>query len=375
MSMLIGKDSVDEPMGYASYIGSSTGNETVYLPLLMDTNYGFNTYFYVQNVTSSPVDVDIVYSDGTTAEINGLQPWASQKVDNQAETHSLTNFSAILTATGDIIASVVETGDGSYGQALYSYGGFVAGSQNPIFPLVNENNYGYWTSVTIQNMGSVSTDVTVTYTHTYAGTDCYETQTIPAGETRTFASYVFRWNPSLYPHPAPVTNCVMGELWVGGGIVTANSASQLLVGIDNQLNQDTGKDKGAALMSLNPTTATDTLVFPDIRQWHGTWAWWSSWTIINVSGVSLPAGDIDCHVTGSDDSGVVDRHITNPTALANGQGWLQQFFDGFNPISNGFAGGAVCVSSTGEIVGSVNILGDDAPGDLDTLAVYEGINP
>jgi len=99
MSTIIGKDGSGDPMNYASYIGTSAGAGTVYLPLLMDSNYGYNTYYSVQNTSSSPVDVVITYSDGlVVSPITALQPNASVTIDNQAEAHTAKKFSAVLTA-------------------------------------------------------------------------------------------------------------------------------------------------------------------------------------------------------------------------------------------------------------------------------------
>jgi len=376
MGMLKGQNAVGTSISYASYVGASDGNPTVYLPLLMKDNYGFNTFYYVQNTSSANVDVTVEYSDGTGTSISGLKPGASAKIDNYDETHSETHFAAELNATGNIAVVVVEYSDDTIGKQLYSYNGFGLGATNPIFPLINENNYGYWTSANIQNIGTVDTEVTLTYTPSLMGTACTETQTIPAGEKRDFASYAFRWDPTLHGYPYPIsTTCTLGETFVGSAVVTTNSNSQPLVGIVNQLNQTDDPNKGAALMSRNVSLASDMVVYPYLQQWFGSQHWWTSWTIINVSGSTLSAGDISCHVTGSNSSGPVDTNITNPEALADGEGWLQQFYWDQGPLGVGFIGGAVCTSSSGDIVGTMNILGEDVGVEYDALGVYEGINP
>jgi|GEM_PF-764214 len=377
MSMLSGKTGNGSIINYASYIGTSMGSDSVYLPLLMANNYGYSSYFYVQNTSAANIDVDIIYSDGTTNyTIRDLPPSASAKIDNRTdEAHPALSFSAELTATGPIAVAAVEYSNGNMGDQLYAYTGFPNGSTNPIFSLINEHNYGYWTSANIQNIGDVETTVTITYTPSVAGSPCTETQTIPPGEKRDFATYAFVYSPSIYPYPV-TTNCNRYGTFIGVGVVTGNSAGQPLVGIDNQINTSNDPNKGAALMSLGPEAGTETVVFPYVRQWDGSQKWWSSWTVINVSGTTVPAGDIECRVTGSDSSGPVDTIISNPTSLADGAGWLQQFYGGFPPLSDGFVGGAVCTSQTGkEIVGQVNILAHLAGIDVDSLAVFEGINP
>jgi len=224
-SMVIGEDSLGDPMNYASYVGVSAGSPTVYLPLLMDSNYGFSTYFAVQNTSSNPVDVAISYTDGLSNSIVGLQPGASVTIDNQGEAHTQAVFAATLTATGgDIAVAVVEWGDGSYGKPLYAYNGFSNGSTNPVFVMVNENNYDYWTSLQVQNIGTVATTVTLQYTPTSGGTACTETLTINPGEMEVFGTYAFVFTPQT-----PGSTCVMGETFIGVASVLTNSASQNLV--------------------------------------------------------------------------------------------------------------------------------------------------
>jgi hypothetical protein len=54
---------------------------------------------------------------------------------------------------------------------------------------------------------------------------------------------------------------------------------------------------------------------------------------------------------------------------------LHQFYKDRSPLPNGFVGGAVCSTPGGKIVGTMNILANDAGIVIDSLAVYEGINP
>jgi len=375
-STVIGKDGSDVAMNYADYVGKSAGTGSVYLPLLMDSNYGYSTFFYVQNVSTSNVDVAITYSDGLVVSgITALAPGASAKIDNQAEAHTSAKFSATLTATGgDIVAAVVEWGDGSYGNPLLAYNGFGNGSQYPVMPMVNENNYGYWTAIPIQNMGGSPTTVTVSYTPTKAGTACTETMDIPAYAQREFGSYAFAY--SGVPGTNWSTTCTLHETFVGSAVVTVNSAGMDLVGLMNQSSTlSAGTDKGGTIMTFNASDATDTVIFPDIRQWHGTYAWWSSITIVNLSGGTLAASDITCHAVGSDNGGPVDTTFSNSSSIADGAGWITDFYPGLSPLGDGFVGGVICVSgSGGEIVGMDNVLGMTSPGDLDALVSFEGIN-
>lgn len=370
-SVIIGKDGSDNPINYASYVGISVGAPSLYLPLLMDENAGYSTYYSVQNTSGSPVDVDITYDDGTTASITALEPGASVTINNKDEVHTKKVLSAELVSTGNIAATVVEFGEDGVNAPLYAYNGFGAGSLDPFFGLVNENNYGYWTSVIVQNLGAVDSDVTLQYApNAIFGTPCTETRTIPAGGKRIYATYAF-----AFDNQTTDNDCVMGEKFVGVATVMTNTASVPLVGIVNQLNDTGGVIKGAALMSLNRSTATSTVLFPEIYQWYGTWNWWSSVTIINLSGFSLPLNDVTCRAVGTNNVGPVDTTWTNDTkVIDNNAGWAQQFYQNKPTLGNGFIGTVSCTSATGTITGSSNTLGAGAPDDIDTLGVYEGIS-
>jgi hypothetical protein len=372
---VIGKDASAVAMAYAQYIGKSSGSATVYLPLLMDSNYGFNTFYSVQNVSTSPVDVAITYSDGlVVSAISDLQPGASAKIDNQAEAHAVKKFSAVLTATGgDIAAAVVEWADGTYGNPLLSFNDFAGGAVYPIFTMVNENNYGYWTALPVQNLGGSATTVTMSYTPTKSGSACTETMQIPANGQVEFGSYAFVFSGS--GGTGWSSTCARGVKFVGTAAVTANSAGTDLVGLINQTTTILpGSDKGGTLSSVDPASATDTVVFPDVRQWHGTYNWWTSITITNLSGAELPIDDITCHAVGTDPGGAVDMNYTNAAAIADGAGWITDLYTGYGPMDDGFVGGVVCTSATGVIVGSANNLGHTAAADLDSYALYDGIN-
>ena len=372
-STIKGKNSSGAAMNYASYVGVSEGATNVRLPLLMDSNFGFNTYYSIQNTSSSAVDINIEYSDGLVVPaVTDLAPQAAIIIDNNAEAHTEKKFSATLEATGEIAVAVVEWADGTYGSQLFAFNGFAEnqGTPNPVIPMVNQNNYGYWTSIPIQNLGKVDTVVTLTYTPTKAGTECTETLTIPAGGLAEFGAYAHVFSPQT-----PGTTCKLKEKFVGAAVVTANSENVPLIGLMNQSTTiRRSYEKAGALMSINPALATSTIVFPESYQWFGGESWWSSITIVNVSGSALPAEDITCRGIGSAGGADVDISWTNPAEIANGSGWITDLYDSWGPLPNGFLGGIVCESASGEIVGTLNNLGHTASATLDSYTLYEGIN-
>ena len=369
-STIIGSDT--SIMNYASYVGVSAGASDLYIPLLMKENYGFNTYFSVQNTGSADVDVSITYSDSTSADITDLAPGAAEIIDNQSETHSEQKFSAILEADGPIAVAVVQWSDGSYGEDLYSYNGYpsIQGTEFPVIPMVNQNNYGFWTSIPIQNLGTVDTTVTLTYYPTKEGAQCSETLLVPAGGLAEFGAYAF-----VFPDQTPGCDCAFGETFVGNAVVTENTAGQPLIGLSNQSTTILeGYQKAGALMATNSTLATSTVVFPEAYQWFGADNWWSSITIVNTSGSELPIGDVSCRGIGQAEGSPVDISWSNTDAIADQEGWIIDMYWDWGPMPEGFMGGIICESTSGEILGTVNNLGHTAPDLLDFYTLYEGIS-
>jgi hypothetical protein len=214
-------------------------------------------------------------------------------------------------------------------------------------PLVNMNNGGYVTGIQIQNIGPSSTDVTVSYTPTYAGTACTETQTIPSGESKTFALYVF-----YVLDPSITSDCTLGETFVGSARVTANSASQELAAVVNQLNPGVS---GEAYGAFDPSLATDTVVLPLIMDRNVDW-----FTGFNVMNVGSSSTTVDCTFT--------NTSYTASATLGAGEAMTDIQL---NNIGDGYTGSATCTAgSGGQILAVVNELLDGAD---DTFMVYEGI--
>lgn len=331
----------------ASYVASSGGNTEVLLPLLMQNNAGFNTWFSVQNTGSGDATVDVSYSDGTSVNNVVIPEGASHTYDQSLESHSANVFSAVITSDKPVAAAVIEESS----SVMFAYSGFNSGSTNPVLPLINANNSGYITGVQIQNAGTSSTNVTVSYTPSTAGTACTETQSIPAGQSRTFALGAFAGSPPA----GATTNCVGGQTFVGSAQITGNTNSQELVAIVNQLKSGVN---GEAYGSFDPTTATSTVVLPLIMDRNG--GYFTGFNVMNVGGSSTT---VTCEFTGT------SYEVMDTLAAGEALNDLQS-----NKIASGYVGSATCTASgSGSIVAVVNELGASAS--ADQLLVYEGITP
>ena len=354
------------PVAYgASYTGFSSGAALVSVPLLMKDNYGYDTWFSVQNIGSVATDVTVTYTDGLVQSVPGLQPGAAAKFDQMTESHvsRWVGAATVTSSATDIAITALEVGPN-----LFAYNGFAGGSVNPVMPLVHQNNYGYETSLQIQNTGDVTTDVTVQYTPGAGepGTACTEVRHIGAKQSVTYALYAF----SNFADPNLSTliseNCAVAQ-FVGSAKVTVNTASQDLVIVVNQLNRTA--NKGAAYDAFSTTSGADTVVFPLLMDRN--YGYWTSFAVVNVGDVAIPRTSLVCTVKGTDRTGAIDKTFSPPTDLAPGAGWNQRLL---NEMADRFVGAGTCEGpdNAASLVGMVNEL--NSGGALDEFLVYEGVS-
>lgn len=317
----------------AAYVGSNAGSTSVNLPLLMKNNAGFNSWFSLQNAGSATAAVTVSYSDGTSA--NASIPVGAARVFNQAtENHNAAVFSASISSDQPVVAVAVQERPAN----IAAYNGFTSGSTNPVIPLVNANNAGFVTGIQIQNTGSTSTDVTVTYTSPNAPS-CTETQSIGANASATFALDAFTDD-----------GICGGGRFVGSARVTGNTGNHPLAAIVNQLSGS----RFAAYSSLDPANATTTVKMPLIMDRNG--GYYTGFSIMNVS-----SGPTTVNCTFTKSSVTVSQRLNAGEAFTS----LQN-----NEIAPRYIGSATCTAGA-NIVGVVNQLG---AGGTDQFLVYEGFN-
>jgi hypothetical protein len=341
--------------GGAAYIGVGSGARSVSLPLLFKNFGGFNTFFYIQNVSATRANVTITYRGqgitGTVQETAAIEPNTVRRFDQNANSQLPSNFfgSAIIESDQDIAAAVVQVGP----TTVLAYNGFTEATTTPYFPLINANNSGFITGISVQNTGMSDTDVTVSYSPSpgIAGNSpaCTETKTVPAnGGTAIFAVDAFHSGQ-------PGENCADGGLFVGSARVTTNSTNQPLVAVVNQLNPTT--NKAGAYAAFNPTGASSTVVFPLIQDRIG--GYFTGFSIVNVGST---ATTVTCTYS---NSSVIQSETLEPgetfTAVQN------------NAIADGYNGSGTCqASGSGRIIGIANQV--DISGSADTFFVYEGVD-
>lgn len=334
----------DGGVASASYIGAQEGSTTVSLPLLMKDNAGYDTWINVQNAGTSTASITIDYSDGTNAS-DTIPVGASSTFDQSNETHAPPVFAGKITSDQPVAATVIEEDP----SIMFAYSGFLEGSVDPVMPLINTNAFDYVTGVQIQNMDTSSTDVTVSYSPSLAGTACTETQTIPGEDSATFALNSFYFSPP----PSVTTDCTLGEMFIGSAQVTGNSASNDLVVIVNQLKLGVN---GEAYGGFDPAKVTDTVVLPLIMDRNVGW-----YTGFNIQNVGSSTTTVNCTFT--------DTSYTASDTLNPGEALTDVHL---NVIADGYVGSATCTAgSGGKIAGVVNEVME---GEDDTFMVYEGIS-
>ncbi len=328
-----------------AYVGRSQGSASVHLPLLMKDHLGSNSWFTLQNTSSTPANVTVNYSDGTRTQAT-LAAHATYNFYQKLEPHTGKVFAAEISSDQPIVAVVFQ--EDATSLAIYS--GFAKGVTNPVMPLVNANNYGYRTSIQIQNTGNTETAVTVSYLPSAAGTACAETQTIEAKQSVTFALNAFQ-NGSH-------STCKGGELFIGSAHVAANSAEQPLTAVVNQFAGSNPLTHFAAYSSFDPESATQTVRLPLIMDRNDDY-----YTGINIMNVGLSPTDVECIFI--DTTYTVTKTLQPNEALTD----LQT-----NKIREGYVGSATCTAQAADakIVGVVNQL--QIGSSDDQFLVYEGFN-
>ncbi|MFN8488664.1 MAG: hypothetical protein U0350_13775 [Caldilineaceae bacterium] len=333
-----------------SFIGQNTGATTVRLPLLMQNNSGFFTWFSVQNAGGNTANVTATYSDGTSAS-GSIAPNAAKNFFQSGESHNQKVFAAKITSNVNVVAAVVQEN----ARMMLAYTGFTgSGSTTPAFPLINTNNNGIVTGIQLQNNGSSATNVTISYQPSNGsnnGTACTETQTIQPSASNSFALVAFSTsgNPT-----GVVSNCVKGALFVGSARVTTNSSSQPLTGVVNQVKSSF--NQAGDYSGFDPNAATFKVVFPLIMDRHGGY-----YTGISVQNVGTAAASVNCTFSNTNYS--IGATLQPGQALVDLQA---------NKIANDYVGSGWCQASGTRLIGIVNEASSSTT--LDQLLVYEGIN-
>jgi len=156
----------------ASYVGFdvSSVSSVLYFPVLMKNYYGYYSNIVVQNAGSMPENVTLeIYRSGVSDTIlsiqstNPITPNSSFVFDLRIVSGLADGlyFGRIVSQNGSPMAAISNWWNSGGQQG--SYNAFNQGSLIWYAPLLMENYHGWNTSLTVQNIGSSPTVITVTY--------------------------------------------------------------------------------------------------------------------------------------------------------------------------------------------------------------------
>jgi hypothetical protein len=366
--------------------GFSAGSTTFSLPLIMCNNSGYNTFFNVQNTGSSVANVTINYIPGSSgtaqSESTTIQPGAAKTFD-QATGSATKNCSqlqggngkfvgsATITSDQPVVASVIEL-NSTTNKTMLAYNGFPSGSSTVAAPLLMANNSGYYTSINLQNAGSLSTTVTISYTlNTVAGGNN------PAAEVFTLGPGVSK---AIIQGGTPPGNGSTVNDWITlgryiGAATVTNSASQPLVAVINEVGNPAGQGPfGSAYEGFSPSTATGNASAPLIMSNNA--GYYTSIQIQNVGVANCPS----VTVTYSPNTAGANNPISE-TGINLDPGASKTVIQSGAPPGNGslnnwgtigrYVGSAAVSGSGCSLVAVINEL---KPGVGDNLFTYNAFN-
>jgi hypothetical protein len=338
----------------------SAGATEVNLPLIMRGNWGFDTWFNVQNVGTATTHVTVTYvpgevgNEGVTEEAD-IPAGAAATFDQATNTALGDMFvgSAVVTSDGQpLVATVEQVGSTEGFMVLMGYNGFVAGSTTVNLPLIMANNWGFYTGIQCQNGGDTSTTVTVDYGPNTVGAweASDESAVVEAGASHTFLQLGGQWT----------------EMYVGSATVTSDPAQPLMCIVNQVMPGATAPDAdfGTAYEGFDPAGATSQASAPLIMAKN-----YGYYTGVQVQNVSEAA----CEVTLEFSDNTVSSSITKPSneSATIDPGASYTFLQLGGQWTDTYVGSATI---TGDGCNVVAIVNEFLPGVSDQFFTYNAFN-
>lgn len=213
------------PTTLLAYDGFADGSLYPSMPLVNCNNAGYITGVQIMNIGTAATNVTVSY----TASLAGTDTTETINIAaGGSETFALFKFtdkfvgSAAVTgnsASQKLVVVVNQLNSGANKGA--AYGGFdpAMATDKVSAPLAMAHNGGYYTAVTVQNVGTSSTTATITYSDSTAT----ESKTLVAGES---------WPIDQNTH--------FGSTYVGSATVTASAGGKIIAMVNELNNAATG---------------------------------------------------------------------------------------------------------------------------------------
>jgi len=250
--------------------GLSAGSTSVGMPLIMRNNSGFSTFFSVQNAGTADATVTIAYKRGThgqdfTSPAFTIKPGASKSFDQATMNELGDKFigSATITSDQPVVSAVSQLGTGGI-KTMLMYDGFAGGSTTVRAPLVMSNNSGFFTSLSIQNVGTAATAVNVTYSPNTARGSSFqpvnETLNLQPGAGGNILQASGQWGNGLTD---------TSKRYIGSATITASQPVEVVV---NQNKFSAASNLGTAYEGFNPASLTSTASAPLVMTRNGNYS-------------------------------------------------------------------------------------------------------
>ena len=196
-------------------------------------------------------------------------------------------YSVVVSSDQQIIAIANLVGQGTI-NFNGSYSGFSSGANTFYLPAVVYNYYGWYSLISVQNVGTAATDVTVTITCSDGTIGTLTATSVPA-----MASVHFDMETTTPTGFTTSTSC--------NGSATVTSSGENVVAVDNQTAPASGNTQSYSGVD----TGVSKLYVPAL--YHNYYGWNASINILKVG-----AGDVTVNVTYSD-SGTSTCNLTDAT--------------------------------------------------------------
>ena len=208
----------------------------------------YSSGFQVQNLSANTANIIVKYINQDGVEVTSTSdtiPASSSKTYFPIAAPSGFNGSVIIESTEQVVAIVNTVGNG--GAYFASTTGFSSGSPSINLPLLMKGNSGFDTWFNVQNIGSASTDVTVTYSTTPPTTE--GPITILPGAAKTFDQATNANLPAGFVGSATVTS-TGGQAIVASVMQVGTGATKAMLGY-NGFSGGSAEIKAPLVMANN----------------------------------------------------------------------------------------------------------------------------
>lgn len=234
---IVAVDNQSAPAGgnTQSYSGVATGDTTVFVPALYNSYYGWNASINIRKLGTGDTTVTVDYSNATADSTCDLTDAAPSCLLYMPTEHGGNTGYFGATITNDAGLEMVVVVNAANGSQAQTYNGIGGGTLAVGIPSTMKAYYGWNTSFTCQNVGTLATDLHIAYDG--YGANEYDTDVLGIGETLE----VFQPAETFLP-----------DGHVGGATVTANEAGAEITCIVNFNNAtQMGSTTGDWSMSYN----------------------------------------------------------------------------------------------------------------------------